>query len=182
VSTRHRWRLSRAELASLRSPLEPQPLQKPEDVIPDAWDGPHAGRRLVDAFATLRSLPVRRVGTRSGFWPDYLYEWADLLAQQESGVIDTEFEERRRRLQQYKPSTVEISRMEGAIRWPAKYVPLAGMAHIVQRVALAIVREPSEPWLLLADLEHSSAWVYEQNNLGLELIAAGLRGDAIEVY
>jgi hypothetical protein len=67
-----RWRIGRAEIASASSRLIPSeswhPLDgvPPPEYVPPAWDGPHVGLRLCDAFKTLAAMPNPRRGFTSG--------------------------------------------------------------------------------------------------------------------
>lgn len=55
------------------------------EFVPPTWDGPHVGKRLIEALETLQRLPMRN-GPRAfgNGWPSYQREWSDLLAQQEA--------------------------------------------------------------------------------------------------
>jgi hypothetical protein len=54
------------------------------EYVPPTWDGPHAGKRLVDGLRTLTLMPMPRGPRASGsHWPAYAHDWADILAQQE---------------------------------------------------------------------------------------------------
>src|SRR6516225_5640430 len=55
------------------------------DETPPTWDGPHVGRRLMEAMRTLRLLPMPGVTGYRPAWPPYLYEFDDLVAQEKQG-------------------------------------------------------------------------------------------------
>ncbi len=183
--TSRRWRIGRAELAKAVlipgdewHPLDNAPAP---EYIPPAWDGPHCGLRLCDAFKTLACLPSGFLGGASGFWPDYFYEWEDLLAQKTSDVATQEDDASLRNRTRVRPSAQEISRMEMVISWPGRYISDRDTARIVQRVALARSRD--------LDMRHV-AWkmrlnpksLRSSNQHGLDAIAAGLRRDQVRVF
>jgi hypothetical protein len=62
--------------------------QAPE-YIPPTWDGPHAGLRLIQAFKTLRAIPVAN-GPRfkSGSWAPHPMEWIDIVAKEHEYLND----------------------------------------------------------------------------------------------
>jgi hypothetical protein len=87
--------MGRAEIAKVLIPRDEwHPLDggSAPEYIPPAWDGPHVGRRLADAFATLSQLPTPFRKSRSGFWPTYYYEWEDLVAQKTADAATQEDE------------------------------------------------------------------------------------------
>jgi hypothetical protein len=179
-----RWRVGRAEIAKVLIPRDEwHPLDggSAPEYIPPAWDGPHVGRRLADAFATLSQLPTPFRKSRSGFWPTYYYEWEDLLAQKTADVATQEDDASERNRTRVRPSAQAISRMEMAISWPGRYVVEAETARIVQRVALARSRD--------LDMSHvarkmrvGAEHVRVGNGLGLAAIAVGLRQNAVHVF
>jgi hypothetical protein len=180
-----RWRMGRAEIAKLVEP-EWHPLEgngiAPE-YIPPEWDGPHVGLRLCDAFKTLAMMPDRGASTRSksGFWPEYCYEWEDLLAQKQADQATQEDDASVRNRTRVRPSAQEISRMEMAISWPGRYIVDPEIARIVQHVALARSRG--------LDMSHV-AWkmkiraerVRDKDGLGLAMIAQGLQCNGVHVF
>ena len=182
-----RWRMGRVELAKLVTPDDEwHPLddggQAPE-YIPPAWDGPHVGLRLTDAFKTLAMMPDRGASTKfqSGFWPEYYYEWEDLLAQKTADIATQEDDASERNRTRVRPSAQAISRMEMAISWPGRYIVEAETACIVQRVALARSRD--------LDMSHvarkmrvGAEHVRVGNGLGLAAIAFGLRHNGVHVF
>ena len=79
------------------------------DELPARWDGPHVGRRLMEAMVTLRALPMGGAVGYKAAWPAYAYEFEDLLAQQAQGELErTQAIQNRTRLM---PSLGEISAM-----------------------------------------------------------------------
>src|SRR4030095_13217471 len=58
------------------------------DELPVRWDGPHVGRRLMEAMQTLRLMPMGgAIGSRPA-WPAYAYEFEDLIAQEQQGELE----------------------------------------------------------------------------------------------
>jgi hypothetical protein len=97
--------------------------QQAPEYVPTYWIGPHVGKRLAEALRTLRHLPIN--GCPAGFtnsWPEYAIEWTDRLAQLEGDQEQQEQEAKARNWTRIVPSSVEISRMETAIVWPARYL------------------------------------------------------------
>jgi hypothetical protein len=86
------------------------------DRAPAVWNGPHVGKRIAEAFATLAAMPVAGLSRKTGLWPAYPYEFEDILAQQEA-------EERAPRPGRRPAVSIEqISRMDTALCWPAHYL------------------------------------------------------------
>jgi hypothetical protein len=181
-----RWRMGRAEIAKIALPLDEwHPLDggPAPEYIPPEWDGPHVGVRLCDAFKTLAMMPTRGVSTKlaPGFWPEYHYEWEDLLAQKTADVATQEDDARSRNRARAQPSAQEISRMEAAISWPGRYIPEVETARIVQHVALARSRDLDKSYVarkMRVGAEH----VRVGNGLGLAAIAFGLRHNGVHVF
>jgi hypothetical protein len=154
-----------------------------EYIPPPAWDGPHVGVRLCDAFKTLAMMPVRggRPKLAPGFWPEYSYEWEDLLAQRQADTATQEDDARSRNRARVQPSAQDISRMEAAISWPGRYIPEIETVRIVQLVALARSRDLDMSYVarkMRVGAEH----VRVGNGLGLAAIALGLRCDGVHVF
>jgi hypothetical protein len=182
-----RWRIPRAEIMS-SSVLIPGDQWHPLDggpapeYIPPLWDGPHVGLRLCEAFKTLAALPGGiSLGGASGYWPEYTHDWNDLIAQEESDAQLKEEKATAHNRARVRPSAQEISRMEMAICWPGRYVPISSYAQIVQRVALYRSRD--------LDLQYAARRIRigekqmrARNRAGLDMIAAGLRRDAVRVF
>jgi hypothetical protein len=180
-----RWRITRAEVQ--KTVLIPAPEWHPLDGttapehIPDQWNGPHCGLRLVDAFKTLANLPNSTSIGASGFWPSYLYEWEDLLAQRTADETAQEDDANARNRARTRPSAQQISHMELAISWAGRYVLDVDIARTVQRVALARSRDLDMrhlAWKLKQNQDH----LRHQNETGLDMIAAGLRRDEARVF
>jgi hypothetical protein len=87
-----------------------------DDRPPAVWNGPHVGKRIADAFETLAAVPSRQVGGNSGLWPAYPYEFEDLISQQEAERTTPN------PLRRMVPTLEQITRMEMALCWPARYL------------------------------------------------------------
>jgi hypothetical protein len=160
-------------------PLDHTPA--PEYILPQ-WDGPHVGKRLAEALRTLRYMPVN--GCPVGFtnsWPAILHEYSDRAAYEDDPIWKAERAAESNRTKP-RPSSIEIARMETAIVWPARYLDhVPQLLRTVQAVAVARARE--------RDIAHAarklglpSRLTRRWNGEGLDLIAAGLRRDAVAVF
>jgi hypothetical protein len=151
--------------------------------VPLAWDGPHVGLRLTEAFGTLAFMPGLRLRQPSGYWPAYEYEWEDLLAQRASDAASIEDAANQRNRTRIQPSAQEISRMETALCWAGRYI--AGndteTAQIVQATAYAYASERDSAYVARR-LRIGQERVRIKNRDGLERIAAGLRRHGVRVF
>lgn len=176
----------RSELISAHdgwSPLDGVPAP---EWVPEAWCGPHVGLRLVEAFKTLLRLPaVATFRVSLTYWPTYLVEWEDQLAQQQMTDADKEeqiFWANRSRL---KPSARDVSRMEAAISWPARYLQSRPLVmRRTQQVAFERARARGETDIdrIAHRLKVSAHRLQQVNRAGLDAIAAGLRRDRVMVF
>jgi hypothetical protein len=152
------------------------------DYIPPSWDGPHVGKRLEEALRTLRYMPVN--GYPAGFtvsWPVILHEYSDRAAYEDDPIWKAE-RAVGSNWTKPRPSSIEIARMETAIIWPARYLGyVPQLLRAVQTVALARSRD--------RDVAHAARKLglpgrltRRWNSEGLDLIAAGLRRDAVPVF
>ena len=84
--------ISDAVLDDTWHPLDGGPAP---EYVPERWDGPHVGKRLVEGLRTLMLMP-RVLGPRAtgGHWPAYAHDWADLLAQQEADAEQKQRDQR----------------------------------------------------------------------------------------
>lgn len=89
-----------------------------KQTLPACWDAALAGKRLVQAFATLDRLPRLR-GPREpgGHWPATITEWTDQLAQAELDESERRSRQRLTNRAIIRPSAAEIARMEEALDW-----------------------------------------------------------------
>ena len=153
------------------------------EYIPPFWIGAHVGKRLVEALQTLQRIPIN--GCPQGFansWPEYAIEWTDQLAQLEGDEEQLRQEAAARNWTKIVPSSVEISRMETAISWPAKYLgDVPQLLRVVGAVAHARARYRDIAWAAHR-LKLPGRLARRWNNKGLDLIAEGLRHDEVEVF
>lgn len=155
----------------------------PPEYIPPNWDGPHVGKRLIEAFGTLSRIRVARGPREYGTaWPPYEYDRADWNAQAQAEPAAQAAMQAARNRARLLPSAEEITRMETTIGWPAHYLwqrPV--IMRIVQVVALLRSRE-REMDQIARRLKRSPVAVRRVNRIGLDLIAAGLRLDCVPVF
>jgi hypothetical protein len=154
------------------------------EYIPPQWDGPHVGHRLVQAFRTLAQMPVNtRPRSFRSSWPAYAQEAIDYFAAAIDKDLGAELEEGRNRVR-LAPSGIEIQRMEAAIAWPAHYLRDRPMrAVVVQEVASLRASSATASLAGIARrLRRSPTYLRRCNRAGLDLIAAGLRSDAVAVF
>jgi hypothetical protein len=150
------------------------------DEMPSRWNGPHVGRRLMEAMRVLRLLPMAgAIGYRPG-WPAYAYEFEDLLAQHEQGELErTQAIQNRTRLQ---PSIRDITIMEAAICWPAVYLAQSqNIASAVNAVALAHALDRDAGWVANKRGGFADTWRVRHDR-GCEIIAAGLRKQRVPIF
>jgi hypothetical protein len=152
-----------------------------DDVLPSAWSGPHVGRRITEGFATLRLLPMRgKTGARSA-WPSYMYEFEDLLAQQEQGELERTMQQQNRT--RVSPSVREIARMERVTYWPTRYLWTLHpqLCEAVNAVALAHSLGLDAGWVTRKRAGYADTW-RDRHDRGCEIIAAGLIRDRVPVF
>jgi hypothetical protein len=150
------------------------------DELPARWDGPHVGRRLMEAMQTLRLLPM---GGAIGFrpmWPPYCYEFEDLVAQEKQGEL-----ERTQKLQnrtRAMPPLRAITAMERALVWPATYLaPRLEIAQATNCVALAHALDRDVGWVAAKRGGYADTW-RQRHDLGCEIIAQGLRTARVPIF
>jgi hypothetical protein len=150
------------------------------DETPARWDGPHVGRRLCEAMQTLRLLPMAgAIGYRPA-WPAYAYEFEDLVEQEKQGELErTQQQQNRTRL---LPSIREITAMETALVWPARYLARTPkIAQAVNCVALAHALDRDAGWVAAKRGGYADTW-RQQHDRGCEIIAARLRERRVPVF
>jgi len=155
----------------------------PPDYVPPTWDGPHVGKRLVEALRTLRLLPTSN-GPRvfGNAWPSYFHGWEDQLAQQEMEKDLREQLERARNRTRLMPSSIDIARMETAIGWPGRYLlDRPQLIRVVQAVTFGRARYREMEWAA-ERLELPGRLVRRWHRDGLDLIAAGLRRENARIF
>jgi hypothetical protein len=173
--------LSQQEIVDGWHPLDHKPAP---EYIPPSWIGTHAGKRLAEALRTLRHMPIN--GVPQGFatsWPGYaMIEWEDRLAQAGSDQEQQQQEAVAKNWSKTIPTSIEISRMEVAISWPARYLgEIPQLLRVVGAVASAKSRGQN---IAVAErkLRLPGRVVRRWNNEGLDLIAAGLQRDEVMVF
>lgn len=156
------------------------------EYVPEQWDGPHVGLRLVEAFKTLANLPGGDGpgSTASSFWPEYWHDWEDALAQEGQADVkaDTAAKANQSRV---RPSAQDITRMDKAISWPGEYLAadpaFARLAHVVQRVAFYRSREMDMDYVARR-MKRNSVMLRQDNRDGLDRIADCLRRDGVPIF
>jgi hypothetical protein len=157
-------------------------IAMPESV-PDIWTGPHVGKRLVEAFETLRKMPMQRgPSQRSGYWPMHMVEWGDLIAQMEQEESDKQIDAANRNRVRLLPSAIEIGHCETAIGWPAQFLKARPpLMRSVNAVALARALERDVDWLARKYGGDETTW-QQRHWQGCDLIASGLMQTRVAVW
>jgi hypothetical protein len=153
-----------------------------EDIAPPTWNGPHAGKRIAEAFATLIQLPTTGLRSASGYWPAYSYEWEDLLAQQEQAEEEKTRERHQQNRSRVSPDIQQVSRMERALYWPVRYLwDAPTLTRAVNAVSFARAIDRDIGWV--AKRHGGNAEVWQQRHWkGCEFIARGLIADKVAVF
>ena len=153
------------------------------EYVPPFWTGLHGAVRLVEGLRTLALLPTQRGPREYGnHWPDWMYEWEDLLAQQEIEQEEKDRANRKQNRTRLSPSSVEIARMEQTITWPARYLKdVPQLLRVVQLAALACARHRDLRWVA-SRLRLPGRLVRKWNTQGLDAIALGLIRDRVPVF
>jgi hypothetical protein len=153
------------------------------EYIPPYWDGPHVGRRLIEAFRTLDRTPMRGMSAFGSTWPAYRQEfreyYAALVGDERAEHATIAAERNRVRVM---PSAIEITRMELVIGWPARYLgDQPQLAIIVGTVArLRALDWPMEN--IARKLRYGPSTARRHNRHGLDIIARGLRLEPVIVF
>ncbi|PYF05012.1 hypothetical protein BJ122_102238 [Rhodopseudomonas faecalis] len=162
--------------ASKFNPLEDGPMG---DFIPPEWTGPHAGKRLAEAFQTLAGVPIKAHGAMVTAWPDYVRDAAD--------EISDEGEQRQPQRRRFAPA--EISHMEEAISWPSRILGgVPAQMRIVQLIAIARAFSRDDDELLRRQerLCQRRGWylptVLRQNRRGLQMVAWALNREGLQPW
>jgi hypothetical protein len=93
------------------------------EYVPERWDGPHAGKRLVDGLRTLMLMPMPRGPQAFGnAWPEYMHDWCDLVWQEEMDTDQRELIERVKNKTHVRPSATE-DHAHGSDNWLAGAIP-----------------------------------------------------------
>jgi len=172
--------ITEAVLLRRAEPLVFDPLADEIDDAPAVWNGPHVGKRLAEAMQTLRALPMPSVAGYGGAWPPYRYEFEDLVAQKEQGEL-----EQTQRLQnrvRVLPSLLDISRMEIAICWLARYlVEHPDLIVAVNALSLAHAMERDAGWVAARRGGYADSWL-RNHDQGCDIIAWRLRNELVPVF
>jgi hypothetical protein len=166
----------------LCDPLKFNPLEDAamDDIAPSVWSGPHVGKRLAEAMRTLRLLPMPTIAGYSTAWPAYRYEFEDLLAQEQQGELEKTMRTQNR--VRLLPSYSDVTRMEAAIYWPARYLARSGwLLRAVNAVALAHSLDRDAGWVAARRGGFADTW-RANHDRGCEIIADGLRGELVPVF
>lgn len=152
------------------------------EIIPECWTAAHVGLRLSQAFITLRRMPMAGGPREFGrAWPQYRIEWEDLLAQEETAREAAKLRERAQNRVRELPSSEDVSRMEQAIVWPARYVVHEGHRNAVQKMALALSLERDAEWVVRKFGGFIDTWI-NWDRFGRAVIAVGLDADNVPVF
>ena len=148
--------------------------------LPPSWNGPHAAQRIEEGFVTLAKLPMRdRSGLRSA-WPAIIYEFEDLVAQQEQGEPERTQEQQNRT--RVIPSAREIAHMEATVYWPTQYLSATPeLREAVNMLGLAHSLGLDAGWIAKKRGGYADTW-RERHDRGCELIGRGLERDRVPVF
>ncbi|HUB65775.1 MAG TPA: hypothetical protein VL996_15230 [Methylocella sp.] len=159
------------------------PIATDRETLPPLWTAELAGKRLVQAFATLDRLPRLR-GPREpgGHWPRTLTEWADRLAQAELEESERKARERTYNRTVIRPSAIEIQRMEAAFEWLRELRDIdSGMALVTTLWALRSARRRS-----IKKLCEEKQWAphtfFRKRAKALETLAQTLNARGVPVF
>jgi hypothetical protein len=160
-------------------PLENRPAPV---YVPQFWIGPHVGFRLVEALRTVQRMPMS-FGPKAwgNGWPEIEREYSDYVqyADDAQWKLDQTAEFNRIRP---KPSREDITRMEVAIVWPARYLrELPQLLRTVQMVAVVRMRH-GHIERAARRLGLPGRLARRWNREGLDTIATGLRRDCVRVF
>lgn len=146
---------------------------------PEKWTVIAVLDRLEEVYEVLGRLPmVTRPRGHANAMPAYVHEFADLVAQGETG----ELERLTRTRNQYRlrgATSAEIARVEEAIGWPARYLKdKPEVARTVQLAALWSAMKANTA-RKCKDAGINPKWFARQRLHGLTLIAMGLVRDGV---
>ena len=127
----------RADLAHAALIADAPPMALPPKTrqLPPQWTVVHVIDRLEEAVEVLGRLPERSVGSSGSAWPSYKHEYADRIAQIETGEFERALNERN--VVRRSATPAEITRMTQAMGWPADY--LSEFPEVAKAVGLATV-------------------------------------------
>ena len=114
------------------------------DEIPETWDAGHVLVCMVKSYRTLAHIPDARNARPRGFcngWPQYSYDFADLVKQEDASDEDKEHARKNANRVPYRPSRADITHMdtmfttlyEYSARWPRDCAMLLSWAYAKHR-------------------------------------------------
>lgn len=139
--------------------------------------GDWTARLVLDELLFALRLAERIVSVLQGparSWPEYAYEWTDLLAQANSGELA-----KLRPMVRIRARAAEVTRMERALAWQARYLdghtqPARVLAAFLR---CKVRRQPFAEAIRAHGWSRSGA--YAARDRGLTLIAQGLNRDGV---
>jgi hypothetical protein len=159
-----------------------EPDAPPLSPRPSAWNGPHVAMRITEGFETLRAMLVRDYSTKTRTaWPAHMYEFEDLLAQQEQGELEKTMQEKNRT--RVSPTVADIARADCVLYWPVQYLNRLHpqLCEAVNAVALAHSLGLDSGWVTRKRGGYADTW-RNRHDEGCELIASGLGKDRVSVF
>jgi hypothetical protein len=174
--------MAHAELIRDWHPLD---RGSPPDYIPPAWDGPHVGKRLVEALRTLATMPYTN-GPREfgGAWPDisHMFDGDQLAWLSEDPRTGLKPDRPPLQMMKLRPTSEAITRMETGLGWPGLYLaPFPQLVRAVTAVAAGRARF-REIDVTARRVGLPARTLRRWNRDGLDQIASGLRVDAVAVF
>ena len=168
----------------LKAGADWNPLDTPvveQEYIPEAWTGPHVGLRMIEGFECLSRMPPETIRRRLGYWPEYIHDFQDDLAQQDADQqVKDQLTAQRNRIRM-RPSAQQISRMNRIVMWAGSYVRMPEHRRLVQRVAIFRARD-LDIETISRRLRMNLRMMRNINRNCLDMIACGLRRDAVQVF
>jgi len=164
-------------------PAFPLPDTNEREVVPDRWNGPHVGLRVMEAFRTLSCIPASKGPKMFGeAWPAYSYEWGDLMAQQEQDADEQRHHQKAQNQSKEMPSVEAVTRMERCLYWPAHYLWFeCDLLFAVNRLASAYALDRDAEWVVRKFGGFADTWRAEHDK-GCGRIAEGLILDRVAVF
>jgi hypothetical protein len=154
------------------------------EYIPPTWTDFHAGKRLSEAFEVLARMPhIRGPRDYENSWPrEILVEWEDAIARAQQEQAERDRADKQQNRVRVLPTSNEISRMEAALSWPARY--LSELPQLLRTVgACALVRSRGRDQESAARrLGIPGRLVRRWNGEGLKMISGGLVRDQVRVF
>jgi hypothetical protein len=148
--------------------------------VDHVWTSRMVADELVEAVRLCQRV-VRGAGPsdRSGFWPQVLRDWGDLVMAVETAKENAKAEPDRMR---HYATAKQITRMERAISWQGRYLSEPGQAPLRRLLALWLRCKASRGASFGKALKRrkiSKATAYRARDRALLLIAIGLMQDRV---